>query len=229
MKKADHESLFDDLMRLRRAERETPGNSDIATVRLHLEDMLGSAVRLSFAARVLHVSPPALRRWVDKGDVPAVIGIDGTRLIPLAALLELSEAVERERLEGRKHALEAAVLATRQRAQRLPRNLAASRGRGEGGHEPAALRSLAYHRAVARRLDRSMADVALALVRHWRGRGAIDPRYAQTWEGLLEGPLPDIRKVLEDEGEEARDLRQNSPFAGVLSEPERQVVVGRIE
>lgn len=69
-----------------------------------------------------------------------------------------------------------------------------------------------------------MADMALALVRHWSARGSIDPRYAQAWEELLEGPLPSIRKVLEDEGEVARDLRQNSPFAGVLSEPERRIV-----
>jgi hypothetical protein len=229
MKKAEHEGLFEDLRRLRRAERESAGNSDIATVRIHLEEMLGPAVRLSFAARVLRVSPPALRRWVEKGDVPAVIGIDGTRLIPLAALLELSEAVEQERLAGRKHALEAAVLATHRRAQQMPRNLATPHGQDEGAHGPADLRGLAYHRAVARRLDRSMADMALALVRHWRSRGTIDPRYAQAWEKLLQGPLPDIRKVLEDEGEEARDLRQNSPFAGVLSEAERGVVIGGIE
>ena len=53
---------------------------------------------------------------------------------------------------------------------------------------------------------------------------SIDPRYAEAWEELLEGPLPSLRKVLEDEGEESRDLRQNSPFAGVLSEPERRAV-----
>jgi hypothetical protein len=228
MKRADQEALIDDLMRLRRVEREFPGNSDIPSVRLHLEELVGSTVRPAFAARVLGVSSPALRRWVQKGDVPTVIGPDGSRVIPLAVVIELKEAVDRERLAGRRHALEGAVTERRKRAERLPRNLAAIRERQGGQRSGSELRGLAYHRAVARRLDRPTADMALALVRHWGRKGSIDPRYAKTWEDLLEGPLPDIRKVLEDEGEAAHDLRQNSPFAGVLSEPERRVIADRL-
>lgn len=186
--------------------------------------MLGVAVKPAFAAHVLGVSPPALRRWIEKEEVPTVIGPDGRRAVPLALLVELSEVVERERAAGRKHALEAAVLEARERADRLPRNLTESRG--EGVDDDADLRSLAYHRAVARRLDRKTADVALALVQHWRRTGSIAPRYADDWERILKGPVRDIKKTLEDEGGDARDLRQNSPFPGLLSEPERRAILG---
>lgn len=223
MKKGSKEALVEDLVRLRRVERDFPGTPDVPAVRLHLEEMVGPTVRPAFAARVLGVSPPALRRWVLKGEIPTVFDLDGSRAIPLASLIELREAVDRERLAGRRHALEGAVGAARKKAERLPRNLAAEREPG-GPRPPSDLRGLAYHRAVARRLDRPTADMALALVRHWRKKGSIDPRYAKTWEELLEGPLPDIRKLLEDESEAARDLRQNSPFAGILSEAERRAI-----
>ena len=44
----------------------------------------------------------------------------------------------------------------------------------------------------------------------------------------IEGPLAGIRKVLEEESSFARDLRQNSPFAGVLNEAERRKIVAEV-
>jgi hypothetical protein len=192
-----------------------------------LEEILGGVAKPAFAARVLGVSRPALRRWIEKKDVPTVVGPDGRPAIPLPLLVELSEAVEKGRAAGRKHVLEAAILEARERADRLPRNLAEPRE--ESSFEGADLRSLAYHRAVARRLDRQTADDSLALVRRWRGTGSIDPRYADAWERILQGPVRDIKKVLEAEGEEARDLRQNSPFPGLLSEQERRAILSRVQ
>ncbi|MFL5833960.1 MAG: hypothetical protein ACJ76B_08260 [Solirubrobacterales bacterium] len=189
--------------------------------------MVGPTVRPAFAARVLGVSPPALRRWMAKGEIATVFDLDGSRAIPLSTLIELKEAVDGERRAGRRHVLEGAVDATRRKAERLPRNLAAPREQPRG-QQPSDLRGLAYHRAVARRLDRPTADMALALVRHWRDKGSIDPRYAEAWEGLLQGPLPGVRRILEDESERARDLRQNSPFAGVLSEAERRAIADQV-
>lgn len=223
MKRADKEALVEDLIRLRRVERDFPGTPDVPAVRLHLEEMIGTTVKPAFAARILGVSPPALHRWMAKGEVATVFDPGGGRAVPLSTLVELKDAVDGERRAGRRHVLEGAVDTTRRKAERLPRNLAAARDRPQG-QQPSDLRGLAYHRAVARRLDRPTADMALALVRHWREKGSIDPRYAEAWEGLLRGPLPDIRRVLEDESEGARDLRQNSPFAGVLSEAERRAV-----
>jgi hypothetical protein len=55
----------------------------------------------------------------------------------------------------------------------------------------------------------------------WVDDGKIDPSYAQQWAELLEAPLAQIAQAISRNDERARDLRQNSPFAGALSEPER--------
>ena len=54
---------------------------------------------------------------------------------------------------------------------------------------------------------------------HARGAGR---RWLDEWERLLEGPLDDILEALTSRTPRARELRQNSPFAGVLTESERQ-------
>lgn len=225
----DREGVFANVVRLRRAERESPGNREISSVRLDLEAMLGETVAPAFAARVLGISHTALKRWIDRGRVPVVIGVDGRRGVPVHSLVDLHEGIERERAAGKKHALESAVHEERSRAERLqPRGLLWDGDSIDAEGRTAELRSLAYHRAIARRLDRRTAAMALALVRYWRDSGSIDPRYAEQWEGILEGPLAGTRKALEDEGPRGRDLRQNSPFAGLLSETERRKIVAEI-
>jgi excisionase family DNA binding protein len=58
--------------------------------------------------------------------------------------------------------------------------------------------------------------------RHTRGRPAI---WLQQWQVLLDGPLDDLLEVLTSPTPRARELRQNSPFAGVLSDEERAAVL----
>jgi hypothetical protein len=82
--------------------------------------------------------------------------------------------------------------------------------------------------AVAQRLNRPMAQEAQYVLYRWREQGQIDERYADRWEQLLERPLPEIRRALVDERQEADDLRQNSPFAGLLSEPERRRILREV-
>jgi hypothetical protein len=62
----------------------------------------------------------------------------------------------------------------------------------------------------------------------WREQGQVDPRYAYRWEKVLDQPVPEIPKTLVDESSEADDLRQNSPFAGLLSEPERRRILREV-
>jgi len=45
------------------------------------------------------------------------------------------------------------------------------------------------------------------------------------WERLLDGPMEDLLLALTSRSQRGRDLRQNSPFAGVLSEAERDQVL----
>lgn len=50
-------------------------------------------------------------------------------------------------------------------------------------------------------------------------------RWLEEWEQLLNGPTRDVLDTLTSLSPRARELRQNSPFAGVLSEAERHVVL----
>ncbi|MEX2193885.1 MAG: hypothetical protein WD844_01245 [Thermoleophilaceae bacterium] len=73
-----------------------------------------------------------------------------------------------------------------------------------------------------------MIDDALHRVWKWRAQGKLDPHYAARWEEVLERPVPEVRRAISEDTELARDLRQNSPFAGMLSEPERRRILDEI-
>lgn len=220
------QELFENLVRLRRAGREVPGNMDLSAVRLSLERELGETVSQRLAARLLGVSHTALARWVKAGDVPVVFTREGRVEVPVPALLDLREAVDEERAghESRRYALAPVMERHREAARRL-RDEDLQPPRRDDGHERAKARSLAYHRALARRLRRPMVDEARHVLFRWRAEGRIDERYATQWDAILSRPLNEVREAIVAEGQEADDLRQNSPLAGLLSEPERRRIV----
>jgi hypothetical protein len=78
---------------------------------------------------------------------------------------------------------------------------------------------------LARRLRRSMIDDARHLVWQWRDGGKIDARYAEQWEEVLQRPVGEVRRIIGEDTSRGRDLRQNSPFAGMLSEAERRQIL----
>lgn len=203
---------------------------NLAAVRAYLENELGNTVSLRLAADLLGVSHTALRRWVTSGDLPTVFTPRGRTEIPIGVLLELRESVDEVRLGGHRtrHVLEPAMIEARRRAQQLePQDLVSDLPDG-GGHRPAELRSLAYHRAVALRLRRTNVDAARQRIWRWREQGQIDPGYADQWESLLAQPIDEIRRTLGEDSQRMRDLRQSSPFAGMLSEAERRRVLEAI-
>jgi hypothetical protein len=85
-------------------------------------------------------------------------------------------------------------------------------------HELAEERSLAIHRVVADRLrhDPSLVATARARVEDWLATRSVHPFYTEAWRNLLSGPAERLLATLVDRGEEARALRQCSPFAGVV-------------
>jgi hypothetical protein len=221
--------LFENIARLRRAGSELPGNRDIAAVRAALERELGETVSVRLAARLLGVSHSALRRWITAGDVPTVYSRAGRDEVPVAALFDLREAVERERARGRRHVLEPGIAEGRSRARNLRTDeLMADVGDGDGGHRRAERRALAYHRALRPRLRRSTIDAARHRLWQWQAEGKIDPRYAERWEEVLSRPVAEVRKMIGEDSEDGRDLRQNSPFAGMLSEAERRAILEHV-
>ncbi len=201
---------------------------DLVTVRAALEHELGSTVSQRAAARLLGVSHTALRKWVDAGDIPRVYNEEGQMGIPVAALLDLRESVDRERRQGRSHVLEPILIERRQRAADLDvRSLIHDSGSPDP-HDRARRRNFAYHQLVARDLRRQTVDQALHTIWKWRGQGRVDDRYADQWEQLLRRPVQEVKLLLAEDSERADDLRQNSPFAGVLSEPERRRILEEI-
>lgn len=96
-------------------------------------------------------------------------------------------------------------------------------------HRIPELYALAYHRLVAERLDEQLVDEARNRLCRWRGDGRIHPRLAQEWDRILAMPLPEIAKGISADTKHARELRQSSPFAGVLTEQERRRLLRAVE
>ncbi len=219
--------MIRNIARLRRAERVARAAPDVGPVRRDLEAEVGPTVSRARAARVLGVSQTAIDRWVGLGELPTVITPTGRVEIPLPLVVELLDSIDELRDRGRdRHLLAAALHERRTRAGDL-RALLGRRRTGAHpprGHSTAEARSLAHHRVIAERLDDDLVEGARARARRWRAEGRV-PVYAQRWEQLLANPLDEIAQLITRDSQEARDLRQNSPFGGALNEHERRQVI----
>jgi transcriptional regulator with XRE-family HTH domain len=91
-------------------------------------------------------------------------------------------------------------------------------------------RSLALHEAIAQRLiedpvavtERARKTLSLMIERH---PGAA-PLLTE-WDAILRRPVSEVADLLHDPRPRARDLRQVTPFAGILSTAERTEVYKR--
>ena len=205
------------------------GREDVVSVREFLEQLAGPTVRPATAARLLGVSRPALKKWLDKGEISTVLAPQGRREVPVPELLELMEEVEEHRGDTNSRPL-ARVIRDRLRRSRetididrlLPR-------RNPRRHRVAELQALAYHRVVADRLSEEMFEEARRRLRRWETSARIDPRWAAGWARVLAMPLSHVAKAISADTPHARELRQTSPFAGALSEQERRRLVQLVE
>ncbi len=93
--------------------------------------------------------------------------------------------------------------------------------------------SLTLGRRVAERLRRQpeLLDVARSNLARWSRQNAtaiyLLRCYAE-WQEILQRPVEDICALLCAETDEAQRLRQNSPFAGVLSPAEVWAIKGSL-
>lgn len=91
-------------------------------------------------------------------------------------------------------------------------------------------RSLWLHRVVAGRmaldpegsLAKARANIDTLRRAH---QGSAAGRWIEQWQVVLDGPLDALLDILTSRSARAIELRQNSPFAGVLSEQERQTAL----
>lgn len=220
--------LVDGIVRLRRAERIPGAAADVAPVRRDLESRLGPTLSRSRAAHVLGVSQTALDRWVAAGEIPVVPMPSGRREVPRQVVIELLESIEDLRRAGRgRHPLAAALGGRREQAEGIGRAFADGGGSPSvpEGHRTAERRSLAIHAVIADRLDERMVEEAGERVERLAAEGHLHPRYAASWRTLLARPLGEIARAIVADDQEARDLRQNSPFAAVLNEQERRRII----
>ena len=232
--------LFQRLLRLRRAERAHPDDRDVSTVRAEIEQELGDGVLTrSMAAQLLGIHHSSLQRWIDSDDLPLVLSKTGRKGIPVSAVAALYEALtdhssgDSRGHHSRQHRIEPLILESHRYAERLdPLGLIDADDDDDedqaNRHRRAARRSLAYHRAVAKRLRRPMVDSARRQIWQWQRDGRIDDLYASAWLDILDRPVPDVRRALSADSSKMRDLRQSSPFAGTLTEAERRKILAEI-
>lgn len=90
-------------------------------------------------------------------------------------------------------------------------------------------RSLALHRAIVAKLAADPVGVLekarrnLSVMRCANQDRSAEPWFAE-WGRLLRGPVSSLVEVLVSTSQQARDLRQVTPFAGVLSDEERRAI-----
>jgi hypothetical protein len=226
---AESERLARNVVRLRRAERVPAAAHDVSPVRRDLEARLGPTFSRSRAARILGVSQTALDRWVSIGRIPIVLTPAGRAEVPRQFVIEVRETIDELERRGNAHRLLAAALEERRKdAERIVPEVfsdeAASIRRPQG-HMTAERRGLVYHRVVADRLNERMVDEARERIERLVADRHLHPRYAERWRQLLSRPVRDIAQGISADDEEGRDLRQNSPFAGVLNEQERRRII----
>ena len=214
---------------MERHEVEATPRRDVAVAREYIESSLEPTVRAATAARLLGVSQTALNRWLNRGDISTVITPEGRREVPRAELLDLLEQLASLDAEQAHRPLAAVLHARRRAAEKtidIDRLLPRSRGRT---HRSAELQALAYHRLVAERLDEQLVEQARRRLTSWMTDERIHPRWASEWERVLSRPLPAIAKAISADTPRARELRQTSPFAGAVTEHERQLLVEAVE
>ena len=97
-------------------------------------------------------------------------------------------------------------------------------------HQFAEERSLALHREVARRLrDRpELLESARERVRSWLETGSVSVFWTDAWSEVLDGTVEEVIARITDPAEHSRDLRQTSPFAGVLDPRVRWEILRRV-
>lgn len=87
-------------------------------------------------------------------------------------------------------------------------------------HDAIDRRSLEMARRIVAKIDADPAllERAKRVCARWVERGNVP---AREWMTILARPWPEIRRILIEDSEESRRLRQNDPFCGILTPAER--------
>src|SRR5262245_44469156 len=90
-------------------------------------------------------------------------------------------------------------------------------------HQRVERRSLALHRAIAAKLrvQPQLLQIAHDNIERWSRKRPRSLPYLETWREILTRPLPEVLELLQEDSARMTELRQSTPFAGVLDPRER--------
>ncbi len=82
------------------------------------------------------------------------------------------------------------------------------------------------HRLIAEKVqaDPGLLDTARETLRRWQHSDGSPQMALAEWEEILGGPVHQVVRFVTERSERATRLRQSSPFAGILTEAERQAI-----
>ena len=98
-------------------------------------------------------------------------------------------------------------------------------------HDRLENRSLALHRAIAAKLREhpELLRIADENLERWQKMGSRSQPYWDIWRSILALPLEEMLTVIVQDSPRMAELRQSSPFAGVLEPKERWHVYDTFE
>ncbi len=94
-------------------------------------------------------------------------------------------------------------------------------------HQEIDLRSLSYARAIVNKINKNnLSQLSIENAKQFIQKSLVNSPCVgyKEWEGLLNKEWKEIRKVLTEESEYGNQIRQCSPFVGVLSNSERMKI-----
>lgn len=188
--------MIDGLVGLRRVRQILPGDVDVDRALTGLEEALGGAVSQRAAARALGVTHPELSKLIASKKLVTTNTVRGKNQVEIRSLIDMIEAKESAE-RGKK-------------VEKAPAKESASDGRSVADIMQA--RALAYHRALARNLDRPTIDRAGEIVEDWEKSGKLDADQAKEWRRVLGLPFEDVAAAMTEFGEAGNERRRVSPF-----------------
>jgi len=98
-------------------------------------------------------------------------------------------------------------------------------------HDRIERRSLALHRAISEKLRQQphLLRIAQDNIERWSQLHGRSQPYLDAWREILALPLPEILDLIERDSPRMTELRQSTPFAGVLDPRERWRVYDTFE
>lgn len=202
------EQMLQGLVGLRRVKLLLPGNEDVERGIEGIKAALGDAVTQRIAARALGISHPELSKLISARELTVQDTARGRSQVTVESLVDYIEHQEVAPPEPP---------AWKQR--RKQREAAGEDAERSDQKEDLArimkLRALAFHRALARNLDRTMVDRAQEVVVRWREEGQLSDAQADEWEKVLKLPVTDVGAKITDYSPAGEALRENSPFTAI--------------